>query len=102
MTILSPHRRLRTAEAASYLSLSKSWLEKLRLTGEGPRYAKLGRIVAYDPADLAPSDPLYSKIEAWLLDDKFADLCEAVPDPREDYADYIRDMRRDDALLAAK
>lgn len=45
-------RRLRTKDAAAYLSLSKSTLEKYRLTGEGPRYAKLGKIVAYLPEDL--------------------------------------------------
>lgn len=45
-------RRLRTPEAATYLGLSKSTLEKYRLTGDGPRYAKLGKIVAYLPEDL--------------------------------------------------
>ena len=45
--------RLRTTEAASYLCLSKSTLEKLRLTGGGPRYAKLGKIVTYALPDLA-------------------------------------------------
>lgn len=45
-------RSLRTPEAAAYLGLSKSTLEKLRLTGEGPRYAKLGKICVYDLADL--------------------------------------------------
>ena len=46
------NRRLRTPEAAKYLGLSKSTLEKYRLTGGGPRYAKLGKIVTYDPAEL--------------------------------------------------
>lgn len=45
-------RCLRTAEAAAYLGLGKSTLEKLRLTGEGPRYAKLGKICVYDLVDL--------------------------------------------------
>ncbi|WBQ11226.1 helix-turn-helix domain-containing protein [Hyphomonadaceae bacterium ML37] len=39
-------------ETASYLGLSVSTLAKLRLTGEGPRYVRLGRRVLYDPADL--------------------------------------------------
>jgi predicted DNA-binding transcriptional regulator AlpA len=43
---------LRTAEAAAYLGLSKSTLDKLRVTGQGPRYAKLGRICVYDLVDL--------------------------------------------------
>ena len=46
------NRRLRTTQAAAYLSLSKSTLEKLRLTGGGPRYAKLGKIVVYGLSDL--------------------------------------------------
>ena len=45
-------RRLRTTEAAELLGLSKSTLEKYRLTGEGPRYAKLGKIVTYSFDDL--------------------------------------------------
>jgi hypothetical protein len=45
-------RRLRTLEAADYLNVSKSFLEKLRLTGRGPRYAKLGKIVTYTAEDL--------------------------------------------------
>jgi predicted DNA-binding transcriptional regulator AlpA len=42
--------------AAAYCGSSTSTFEKLRLTGGGPRYLKLGRRVAYDPADL----------DAWL------------------------------------
>jgi predicted DNA-binding transcriptional regulator AlpA len=45
-------RRLRTPEAAAFLGVSKSFMEKCRLTGNGPAYAKLGRVVVYDPSDL--------------------------------------------------
>lgn len=45
-------RRLRTREAAAYVGLSPSTLEKLRLTGTGPLYSKLGKVVVYDPIDL--------------------------------------------------
>ncbi len=45
-------RLLRTPEAAAHCGVSRSLLEKLRLTGTGPRYAKLGKIVTYDLADL--------------------------------------------------
>tara|TARA_B100000965_G_scaffold381828_2_gene379640 strand:+ start:4709 stop:4924 length:216 start_codon:yes stop_codon:yes gene_type:complete len=48
--------RLRTAEAAAYCASSKSTFEKYRLTGEGPAYIKIGRIVVYDRDDL----------DAWL------------------------------------
>ena len=41
-----------TFGAASYLGLSVSTLNKLRLTGSGPRYYKLGRAVRYRIADL--------------------------------------------------
>ncbi len=49
-------RRLRTAEAARYCGSTKSTFEKYRLTGEGPVFMKLGRVVVYDLADL----------DAWL------------------------------------
>ena len=51
-TFETANRRLRTTQAAEYLNLSKSTLEKLRLTGGGPRYAKLGKIVIYGQSDL--------------------------------------------------
>lgn len=43
---------LSTADAAERCSVGKSTLEKLRLTGGGPRYLKLGRRVVYHPNDL--------------------------------------------------
>lgn len=45
-------RRLRTREAAEYLGLSPSYLEKLRVTGGGPRFAAMGRAISYAIADL--------------------------------------------------
>lgn len=49
-------QHLRTPAAATYLGLGRSTLEKKRLTGDGPPYAKAGRIVVYARADL----------DAWL------------------------------------
>lgn len=43
---------LRTDGAALHVGLSVSTLEKLRLTGDGPEYIKLGRTVVYSPSDL--------------------------------------------------
>ena len=43
---------LRTAGAATYCRCSKSKLEKLRVSGDGPVFIKLGRSVVYDVADL--------------------------------------------------
>ena len=41
-------RLLRTDEAAQRLGLSRSWLEKLRLTGDGPPFVRIGaRAIAY-------------------------------------------------------
>ena len=45
-------RYLDTKQAAVYLGLSVKTLEKLRVTGRGPRYAKAGRRVIYDRRDL--------------------------------------------------
>ena len=44
--------KLRVQQAAGYLGISKSWLDKKRITGEGPPYLKLGRRVVYDIDDL--------------------------------------------------
>src|SRR5579863_8223282 len=45
-------RTLTVRAAANYLGLSASTLNKLRCTGAGPVYFKLGRAVRYDPQDL--------------------------------------------------
>ena len=41
-----------TERAARRLGLSVSTLEKLRVTGGGPAYLKLGRRVVYEASDL--------------------------------------------------
>jgi len=48
----APTRKLPVQEAANFLGLSKSWLDKRRLFGGGPHYLKLGRRVVYDLRDL--------------------------------------------------
>lgn len=45
-----------TAGAAEYTALSASTLNKLRCSGGGPKYLKLGKIIRYRFADL----------DAWL------------------------------------
>jgi len=45
-------RKMSTPEAADYVGLGKSTLDKLRVTGGGPRFASLGRRVLYDRSDL--------------------------------------------------
>lgn len=44
---------LNVNETAERLGVSVSYLNKLRLTDEGPPFVKLGARVAYDQADLA-------------------------------------------------
>lgn len=53
-------RMLRTPDAAEYCGSSSSTFEKLRLTGGGPHFVKIGRRVVYDPADL----------DAWLAENR--------------------------------
>jgi predicted DNA-binding transcriptional regulator AlpA len=43
-----PAPKQSVSEAAQFLGLSVSTLNKMRLTGSGPRYLKLGRRVLYD------------------------------------------------------
>lgn len=43
---------VRTDNAARILGIGKSTLEKLRLTGGGPSFRKLGKIVVYRIEDL--------------------------------------------------
>jgi predicted DNA-binding transcriptional regulator AlpA len=47
-----PRKKLNTGQAAEYLSLGKSTLDKMRLAGGGPEFIKVGARVVYDPADL--------------------------------------------------
>lgn len=47
---------LTTQEAARYVRLSKPTLERFRISGDGPRFAKLGGAVRYRADDL----------DAWL------------------------------------
>lgn len=49
-------RFLNVSEVSLRLGVSVSHLNKLRLTGNGPAFVKIGRRVAYDPAAL----------EAWI------------------------------------
>jgi predicted DNA-binding transcriptional regulator AlpA len=51
-TLETSARKLRVTEAAAFLSVSKSWLDKKRITGDGPAYIKAGRRVVYDLSDL--------------------------------------------------
>lgn len=58
MTILAP-ARLRAAEAASYLGISRSTLSKWRMREEGPTFHRCGPRIVYYFKD---------EIDAWLAD----------------------------------
>lgn len=56
---------LRVREAAEFLGLSKSTLDRLRCYGGGPRYFKLGKAVTYDPADLMAWRDERARADVW-------------------------------------
>lgn len=45
-------RRLHRKQAAIYIGVSLSWLDKSRLRGDGPAYIEIGGRVVYDTADM--------------------------------------------------
>jgi predicted DNA-binding transcriptional regulator AlpA len=49
---INTSRKLRVREVAELLRVSKSWLDKKRLSGGGPPFLKFGRRVVYDVDDL--------------------------------------------------
>jgi excisionase family DNA binding protein len=49
-------------ETAAYLRVSKSYLDKRRLTGDGPAFVRVGRKILYRR----------SVVDAWLLQRQFA------------------------------
>jgi predicted DNA-binding transcriptional regulator AlpA len=61
-------KNLRVSQAAAYLGISKSLLDKLRCYGGGPIYAKLGASVIYSTDDL----------DAWLCSKRVDGSREAV------------------------
>jgi len=58
-------KNIRVKEAADYLGLSKSTLDKFRHFGTGPRFFKLGRSVIYDVADLDAWRNQYAATSTW-------------------------------------
>jgi hypothetical protein len=58
---------LNQQEASLWLKLSERTLERFRLTGDGPRYTKLGRRVLYRQDDL----------EAWIVSNLRSNTSEA-------------------------
>ena len=66
---LSPPRRwMRNPQAAEYVGLGESTLDKKRVTGGGPPFVKVGAAVLYDREDL----------DRWLKDRKVRNTSEPV------------------------
>ena len=65
---MSSKRLLTVVETAAYVSLSASTLNRLRVSGGGPRYAKLAGKVLYDVRDL----------DQWIEDSKRGSTSERV------------------------
>jgi hypothetical protein len=63
---------LTVRDAAIHLGLSVSTLNKLRCTGYGPIYFKLGRALRYDPRDL----------DQWLTGHRVGSTSETVASNR--------------------
>jgi hypothetical protein len=59
---------LNVIQAATYTSLSKSSLDKLRVYGGGPLYIKVGAGVVYDRVDL----------DTWLIGKKMANTSQPI------------------------
>jgi predicted DNA-binding transcriptional regulator AlpA len=65
----SAMQKLNVIQAATYTSLSKSSLNKLRVYGGGPIFIKVGARVVYDRIDL----------DAWLAGKKIANTSQSPP-----------------------
>jgi len=50
---MTEHKLLSVTQAADHLGVSASYLNKLRVTGGGPPFVKMGARVSYDLADLS-------------------------------------------------
>lgn len=49
---MGDHKLLSVTQTADHLGVSASYLNKLRVTGGGPAFVKMGARVSYDLADL--------------------------------------------------
>lgn len=76
-SVLGASSVLRTSAAAAYCGSSASTFQKLRMTGDGPVYSKLGRRVVYRIEDL----------HLWLVSKRQQSTSDPVAHPTEQLAD---------------
>ena len=69
---------IRVAEAANYIGLSVSTLNKLRCFGGGPAYLKLGRCVFYSITDLDAWVAERRRTTTWASNDNAAPIAKAA------------------------
>lgn len=62
---------IRVKEAADYVGLSKSSLDKLRMGEDGPAYFKLGRAVVYSTDELDGWLESKRRSSTWANDNQF-------------------------------
>jgi excisionase family DNA binding protein len=62
------NKYLTTKEAAYYVRLSESSLEKKRVSGDGPEFLKVGKAVRYEQAAL----------DAWMQSDRRTSTSESL------------------------
>jgi predicted DNA-binding transcriptional regulator AlpA len=60
---------IRVAEAAKYVGLSKSSLDKLRMGEDGPTFFKIGRAVVYSTDDLDAWLAARRRTSTWAAND---------------------------------
>jgi Helix-turn-helix domain len=78
------HAKLTTPLAAAFVGLGVSSLEKLRVTGGGPAFLKIGRRVVYDALDL----------EQWLAKHKRSATSEIRPPAGAELTEDLRGVAR--------
>ena len=61
----NPTRHFKTAVAAKKLNKSKSWLDKARSKGTGPRYIKIGGGVFYTDELIAEYLAAHTRTRVW-------------------------------------
>ena len=75
-------KKLTTREAAAYVGIKKSTLQKYRTEGTGPRFIKLGKVVSYDQIDC----------DRWIEEHKFSSVAEAAnPSARRRQRHHVAD-----------
>jgi len=67
---------LTSEQAAKYLGFTDGWLAKMRMTGGGPKYVRLGRKCRYTRADL----------DAWIYAHRVSNTSEESQAQREGWA----------------